>query len=111
MPYKNALWPSLILGLAMVVYAAPLPGQSVLGDVQTGQVGVSGQAGISGEAKVSEETVREVQQALKDKGLYTGQVDGKWGTKTKAALKAFQESNGLAATGQLDAETKAKLDM
>jgi localization factor PodJL len=52
---------------------------------------------------------REVQQALKAKGNDPGPIDGRMGPKTRAALKAFQESNGLKATGQLDNETAEKL--
>jgi len=52
---------------------------------------------------------REVQEALKAKGNDPGPIDGRMGPKTRAALKAFQESNGLKATGQLDNETAEKL--
>ena len=52
---------------------------------------------------------REVQEALKAKGNDPGPIDGKMGPKTRAALKAFQETNGLKATGQLDNETAEKL--
>ncbi len=36
-------------------------------------------------------------------------VDGKMGKKTVAALKAFQKSHNLEATGELDAKTKSAL--
>jgi localization factor PodJL len=52
---------------------------------------------------------REVQEALKAKGNDPGPIDGRMGPKTRAALKAFQETNGLKATGQLDNETAEKL--
>ena len=52
---------------------------------------------------------REVQEALKAKGNDPGAIDGRMGPKTRAALKAFQETNGLKATGQLDNETAEKL--
>ena len=52
---------------------------------------------------------REVQEALKAKGNDPGPIDGRMGSKTRAALKAFQESNGLKATGQLDSQTAEKL--
>ena len=52
---------------------------------------------------------REVQEALKAKGNDPGPIDGRMGPKTLAALKAFQEANGLKATGQLDNQTAEKL--
>src|SRR5687767_8979751 len=52
---------------------------------------------------------REVQEALKAKGNDPGPIDGRMGPKTRAALKAFQETNGLKATGQLDNQTAEKL--
>ncbi|HET7342999.1 MAG TPA: peptidoglycan-binding domain-containing protein [Methylomirabilota bacterium] len=55
------------------------------------------------------EQVRAVQQALKDKGHDPGDVDGKMGPKTQAALRDFQSKEGLKATGRLDSETMAKL--
>jgi peptidoglycan hydrolase-like protein with peptidoglycan-binding domain len=57
----------------------------------------------------SAEQVRAVQQALKDKGHDPGDIDGKMGPKTQAALKDFQSKEGLKATGRMDSETRAKL--
>jgi peptidoglycan hydrolase-like protein with peptidoglycan-binding domain len=53
--------------------------------------------------------VRQVQQALKDKGHDPGPIDGVVGSQTKAALKSYQQAEGLKATGRLDAQTMAKL--
>jgi peptidoglycan hydrolase-like protein with peptidoglycan-binding domain len=55
------------------------------------------------------EQVRQVQQALKDKGQDPGAIDGVMGAKTQAALKNYQQAEGLKPTGRLDAETMAKL--
>jgi peptidoglycan hydrolase-like protein with peptidoglycan-binding domain len=57
------------------------------------------------------ETVRQVQQALKDKGHDPGPVDGIVGKRTSKALKDFQKAEGLQPTGKLDSETMAVLGM
>ncbi len=54
-------------------------------------------------------TIKAAQQELKDLGYYTGDVDGSFGPKSKAALKAFQEDNGLKVDGKLGPESKAAL--
>ena len=55
------------------------------------------------------EQVKAVQQALKDKGHDPGEVDGAMGPKTQAALRDYQQKEGLKATGTADADTMAKL--
>jgi lipoprotein-anchoring transpeptidase ErfK/SrfK len=51
----------------------------------------------------------EAQLALIAQGISPGSIDGAIGSQTRAALTAFQRENGLAATGELDSETKTNL--
>jgi len=64
-------------------------------------------------AKITSDTsganITQVQQALNDKGFDAGPVDGKAGPKTKAALKQFQQSQGISSSGQLDGKTLVAL--
>lgn len=53
--------------------------------------------------------VEQAQKALKQLGHDPGPVDGVMGAQTSAALQAYQKRQGLSVTGQLDAETAAKL--
>lgn len=55
------------------------------------------------------EEIRKLQEALKAKGQDPGLIDGAMGSKTRAAIKAFQEASGLKATGRLDDQTADKL--
>jgi hypothetical protein len=50
-----------------------------------------------------------VQQRLNHLGYDCGEVDGVVGPATRQALTYFQEDNGLAETGELDAATTNKL--
>ena len=44
----------------------------------------------------------KVQRKLKKLGYYTGTVDGEVGRGTRAAIRAYQEENGLEVNGQID---------
>jgi peptidoglycan hydrolase-like protein with peptidoglycan-binding domain len=51
----------------------------------------------------------EIQRALANAGYYSAPVDGLLGPKTRAAVKAFQEANGLKADGVCGDKTWQKL--
>jgi peptidoglycan DL-endopeptidase CwlO len=57
---------------------------------------------------MSHQRVMGVQQALNNNGAKLA-VDGKWGPKTEAAVKQFQQQHGLKVTGHLDRETRTQL--
>ena len=54
-------------------------------------------------------TTTDIQRALKSAGFYEGAVDGKIGAKTKEAITAFQEANGLKSDGKVGPLTWATL--
>ena len=55
-------------------------------------------------------TNQQIQQALKNTGLYQGSIDATLGKKSKKAIKEFQEQNGLTADGKVGKKTWAKLE-
>ena len=55
------------------------------------------------------DSVKTLQQKLKDAGYYTGEIDGKFGAATEEAVKKFQQANGLKADGIVGPATKVKL--
>ena len=55
------------------------------------------------------EDVRTVQRLLNAKGFSCGAVDGIFGVKTEAAVKAFQRAKGLAVDGIVGAKTWSAL--
>ncbi len=92
----------------------PATGGAPAKNVQTEQL--SGQQAASGGSKAKKsggqrdaETVKQVQEKLAAEGHDVGQPDGKLGPKTQAALKKYQESKGLPASGQLDEKTLSEL--
>ena len=73
--------------------------------------GSSYQQSANGQQSQSPEVVKQVQQKLSESGQDVGQPDGKMGPKTQAALKEFQQQNGLQASGKLDEQTLAALNI
>lgn len=57
----------------------------------------------------SGEEVERLQKRLSAAGFDPGKPDGVFGAKTESALKAFQESAGIAADGIAGPQTNAKL--
>lgn len=51
----------------------------------------------------------DIQRALAEAGFYMGPIDGIVGRKTRAAIRAFQEQNGLAVDGKCGPRTWEKL--
>src|ERR1700761_654898 len=51
------------------------------------------------------DSVRQAQQALKDKGYDPGPVDGKNGPKTRQATRQYQQKENLDADGRLGPQT------
>jgi peptidoglycan hydrolase-like protein with peptidoglycan-binding domain len=58
---------------------------------------------------LSQNQIRQMQQALDQKGFKSGRTDGKLGPETKQALTGFQKSQNLQQSGQPDQQTLAAL--
>jgi len=62
-----------------------------------------------GAAAVHQNEIKKMQETLRSKGQYRGQVDGVFGLRTRASIRGFQKAENLPVTGQLDTQTAAKL--
>lgn len=49
---------------------------------------------------VDRAVVTDLQRALAERGLYKGAIDGIPGSRTRAAISAYQQAEGLAVTGE-----------
>ena len=61
----------------------------------------------AGLASITE--IRSAQKELKDRGYYSGPVDGVIGAATETALRAYRRDRGLTVTGRLDSPTLRSL--
>ncbi len=55
------------------------------------------------------EEVKTIQEKLKQWGYYNGDIDGIYGSQTLAAVKSFQEKNGLTVDGIAGEKTLAAM--
>lgn len=54
-------------------------------------------------------SARDIQQALKNAGYYTGKIDGKFGKQSKKAVSAFQTDHNLKSDGIIGKATWGEL--
>ena len=55
------------------------------------------------------EVISEMQSSLRSLKLYSGDITGHFGSKTKDAVMTFQRKNGLTVSGDLDEQTVAAI--
>ena len=69
-------------------------------------------SGPAAERAAQGDLVLRTQQHLHDQGFYVrNNIDGRWGPATSAALRNFQQANGIAPSGQIDAPTRTALGL
>src|ERR1043166_1425943 len=57
----------------------------------------------------ADETIRQVQEELRKRNLYFGNIDGRESPELTGALKRYQTRKGFAVTGGVDQETANSL--
>jgi peptidoglycan hydrolase-like protein with peptidoglycan-binding domain len=75
------------------------------------------EAGTLGEQRpeqkqvISKDNLKLVQERLKAEGVYAGPVDGELNAQTEAALRQYQQKQGLPASGAADEATIRELQI
>jgi peptidoglycan hydrolase-like protein with peptidoglycan-binding domain len=75
------------------------------------------EAGTTGEQRpeqqqlISKDNLKLVQERLKTEGVYAGPVDGELNAQTEAALRAYQQKQGIPVSGAADEETLKQLQI
>ena len=62
-------------------------------------------------AFVVKNEIRKMQEILRDKGHYRGKVNGVLDLRSRASIRAYQKSENLPITGQVDARTADRLGL
>ncbi|HEX5707908.1 MAG TPA: peptidoglycan-binding domain-containing protein [Pyrinomonadaceae bacterium] len=61
--------------------------------------------------RATKDQIKQAQTILKERALYAGEVTGKLDPDTRAALRKFQEAEGLKVTGTLNRLTLEKMSI
>ncbi len=64
---------------------------------------------VQGSTAVSKAQYVQIQQNLKAAGYFKGSTNGTWGPQSRAALRKYQQANGLTVNGQLSGPTLSAL--
>jgi peptidoglycan hydrolase-like protein with peptidoglycan-binding domain len=75
------------------------------------------EAGTTGEQRpeqqqiINKDNVKLIQERLKAEKVYAGPVDGEMNAQTEAALRAYQQKQGLPVSGAADEATLKELQL
>jgi len=61
--------------------------------------------------RATKEQIKQAQAMLKGRGLYAGEETGKLDADTRAAIKKYQEAEGVKVTGTLNKATLEKMNI
>jgi peptidoglycan hydrolase-like protein with peptidoglycan-binding domain len=61
--------------------------------------------------RATKEQIKQAQTLLKSRGLYAGEASGKIDEPLRAALRKYQEAEGLKVTGTLNGATLQKMSV
>jgi peptidoglycan hydrolase-like protein with peptidoglycan-binding domain len=92
------------LVIAMAVTLA-IPGASIMSTRVLAAPIPYNQLNMDAVPAINLDGVRKVQTLLKEKGFDPGPIDGVVGTRTSAALHAYQDAYGIKASGNIDNQT------
>src|SRR5688500_10018719 len=99
MSIKNS---GILLLSSLLTFSTPnLPAQTNIESQKTAE--------NQGKTTASRNEIEKAQQALKDKSLYKGPVNGQLNPEFEKVLREFQTGNQMQGTGKLDNETMIKL--
>jgi peptidoglycan hydrolase-like protein with peptidoglycan-binding domain len=88
---------------AAIAFTLLTTGMSVQGLPRNATGSDSNQEGVG--AFVIKNEIKKMQETLRNKGHYSGKVDGAFGLRTRASIRAYQKAENFPITGQVDSRT------
>jgi peptidoglycan hydrolase-like protein with peptidoglycan-binding domain len=79
--------------------------------VEAGTAGTTGEQRPEQKQLITTENVKLIQERLKTEGVYAGPVDGELNAQTEAALRQYQQKQGLPVSGAADEATLKELQI
>ncbi len=112
--YLAAVASMAFLALPAAVQARSQGGAASQSNVQAQQGKLQSQNQVDAQqpmspAQLDRARVKQIQQALDQKGFNAGKTDGIWGPKSRSALRQFQRNKNLQANGKVDQSTLSAL--
>ena len=75
------------------------------------EAGTTGEQPPEQKQTISKDDFKLIQERLRAEGVYAGPVDGEVNAQTEAALRAYQQKQGLPVSGAADEETLRQLQI
>jgi peptidoglycan hydrolase-like protein with peptidoglycan-binding domain len=79
--------------------------------VEAGTAGTTGEQRPEQKQLITTENVKLIQERLKTEGGYAGPVDGELNAQTEAALRQYQQKQGIPVSGAADEATLKELQI
>jgi peptidoglycan hydrolase-like protein with peptidoglycan-binding domain len=79
--------------------------------VEAGTAGTTGEQSPTQRDIITKDNLKLLQQRLTTEGVYAGPLDGEMNAQTEAALRAYQEKQGLPVSGAADEATLKQLQL
>jgi peptidoglycan hydrolase-like protein with peptidoglycan-binding domain len=79
--------------------------------VEAGTAGTTGEQRPEQRKLITKDNLKLVQARLQAEGVYAGPVDGELNAQTEAALRAYQQKQGIPVSGAADEATLKQLQI
>ena len=79
--------------------------------VEAGTAGTTGEQRPEQRKLITKDNLKLVQARLQAEGVYAGPVDGELNAQTEAALRAYQQKQGIPVSGAADEATLKQLQL